>query len=118
MLMTLGELVEHLPVDPDGIYELLRNHHLPFDRVDGQIRFDKHESQTLSHIAGGNTATAYLKPRWPLELEFATHRLAMMISAALLLFLARVRATCDHGCTQGNACSGANRQNLAKPIQA
>jgi len=43
MLMTLGELVEHLNVDPDGIYELLRNANLPFVSVDGEIRFDKRE---------------------------------------------------------------------------
>ena len=32
------------------------------------------QSQTFSHIAGGNTATPYFRPQLPHELEFATDR--------------------------------------------
>ena len=31
------------------------------------------QSQTFTHIAGGNIAKAYFRLRQPLELEFATH---------------------------------------------
>ena len=34
------------------------------------------QSQTFSHIAGGNTATPYFRPQLPHELEFDTHTIA------------------------------------------
>jgi excisionase family DNA binding protein len=42
-LITLDQLAEHLQVDLSRIYELLRSDHLPFVKVGGEIRFDRHE---------------------------------------------------------------------------
>ena len=38
------------------------------------------QSQTLSHIAGDNTATAYFRPPLPPELEFDTHKVRTHLS--------------------------------------
>jgi excisionase family DNA binding protein len=43
MLLTVDQLAERLDVDLSKIYELLRSYHLPFVKVGGDIRFDRHE---------------------------------------------------------------------------
>jgi len=43
MLMTLSELAEHLKVDMNRVYELLRNDHVPYVRLGSEIRFDRLE---------------------------------------------------------------------------
>jgi len=43
MPMTLSELAEYLKVDMSRVYEMLRSDHLPYVRIGGDIRFDRHE---------------------------------------------------------------------------
>jgi excisionase family DNA binding protein len=43
VLMTISQLAEHLKVDTSGVYKLLRNDHLPYVKIGGDIRFDRHE---------------------------------------------------------------------------